>query len=325
MSVDQVTSVDAVASVDEVLPVEEVMSVDDTVCARATVALAGRPLGAGPGRHEAPMGELLGAADLVPHLDGRTVSVCVLPRGDDDRSAKIARVVASDLRDEHGLVAEVTVVHPALSARSVRQLRDAGAQVFAGDDIRTDVGPVLGRGDLVWRALHVTTGDLVVWIDGDLENFGGHVVTGLLAPLVGDPAVALTRPLSTIGARGVVAPPMERSLLARLHPAFAHLHDAIGGEFAVRREVIGSLDLEPDDAVEIGMLADIAARWGPQSIHEVDIGPRTHELRGPLERGRHVRQIIRAALGRLGGPTERGSLPLRPRIGGNEVRESLGR
>ncbi len=42
---------------------------------------------------------------------------------------------------------------------------------------------MLGKGDAMWRALTVLTGDLVCFVDADSEDFGAHFATGLLGPL----------------------------------------------------------------------------------------------------------------------------------------------
>jgi len=76
-----------------------------------------------------------------------------------------------------------------------------------------EMGPVLGKGDAMWRALSVLSGELVVFLDADSEGFSEHFVTGLLGPLVCEPGVEFVKafygaPSSTRGSpcrRGVGA------------------------------------------------------------------------------------------------------------------------
>ena len=45
-----------------------------------------------------------------------------------------------------------------------------------------ELGPVLGKGDAMWRALPVLTGEVVCFLDADSEDFGAHFACGLLGP-----------------------------------------------------------------------------------------------------------------------------------------------
>ncbi len=54
-------------------------------------------------------------------------------------------------------------------------------------------GPVLGKGDAMWRALSVLDGELVCFLDADTEGFSAHFATGLLGPLVCEPGVSFVK------------------------------------------------------------------------------------------------------------------------------------
>ncbi len=43
---------------------------------------------------------------------------------------------------------------------------------------------MLGKGDAMWRALSVLSGELICFIDADIEDFSAHFVSGLIGPLV---------------------------------------------------------------------------------------------------------------------------------------------
>lgn len=45
------------------------------------------------------------------------------------------------------------------------------------------LGPVLGKGDALWRSLSVLRGDVVCFVDADTEDFGAHFARGLIGPL----------------------------------------------------------------------------------------------------------------------------------------------
>ncbi len=56
-------------------------------------------------------------------------------------------------------------------------------------------GPVLGKGDAMWRALSALTGELVCFLDADTEGFSSHFARGLLGPLVCEPGVVVRQGL----------------------------------------------------------------------------------------------------------------------------------
>jgi len=51
--------------------------------------------------------------------------------------------------------------------------------LYAQAALMPSFGPVLGKGDAMWRSLSVLTGDVVCFLDGDTEDFGGHFARGL--------------------------------------------------------------------------------------------------------------------------------------------------
>ena len=47
-----------------------------------------------------------------------------------------------------------------------------------------EFGPVLGKGDAMWRALAAVRGELVVYLDSDTRDFSPHFAPGMLGPLL---------------------------------------------------------------------------------------------------------------------------------------------
>src|SRR4029453_8672347 len=59
----------------------------------------------------------------------------------------------------------------------------AGAEVHREEELLPEFGAVLGKGDAMWRALSVVQGDVVVYVDADSTDFGGHFVERLAEPI----------------------------------------------------------------------------------------------------------------------------------------------
>ena len=55
------------------------------------------------------------------------------------------------------------------------------------DDITRGLPPMHGKGDAMWAGLAVASGDVVAFIDADIDPFDPRFVTGLLGPLLTDP------------------------------------------------------------------------------------------------------------------------------------------
>ena len=52
---------------------------------------------------------------------------------------------------------------------------------------------VPGKGEVLWRSLLVTSGDIVCFIDADLREFSSDFVSGIVGPLLTDPACDLVK------------------------------------------------------------------------------------------------------------------------------------
>jgi glucosyl-3-phosphoglycerate synthase len=73
---------------------------------------------------------------------------------------------------------------------------------------------------------------------------------------------------------------------------------------AVRRTVLEHLNLEPGYGVEVGMLLDVAARYGPAAIAQADLGERVHRNRPLAQLAGQADEVLAAVLDRA-GPADR--------------------
>jgi glucosyl-3-phosphoglycerate synthase len=195
---------------------------------------------------------------------------------------------------------------------------EAGAVVIGREEVLPDIEPVPGKGEVLWRSLAATTGDLVVFLDSDLVDFDPGFVPALLGPLLTEPGVALVkgfyrRPLrletvelDTGGGR--VTELLVRPLLAALRPELSGIVQPLGGEYAGTRELLESVPFAAGYGVEIGLLLDTHARRGLDALAQVNLGVRKHRNRSLLQLGVMARQILAAALHRCGLPDAGGAI-----------------
>jgi glucosyl-3-phosphoglycerate synthase len=228
---------------------------------------------------------------------GLRVSVCIPARNE---AATVAGVVGPVLDAADGpdpLVDEVILVDDGSVDGTGAIAHALGARV-----VRRDHRP--GKGAAMAEALRVATGDIVVFVDADVRNFGLHFVRGLVEPLVADPSVVLVKGTyrragngGTGGGR--VTELLARPLLRRLAPELAFLRQPLAGEVAVRREALQGLVLEPGYGVEIGMLMDVARVYGAGAIAQVDLGERVHRNRPLEELAGEADEVLAAVLARV--------------------------
>ena len=249
------------------------------------------------------------AGALAALRAGRSISVC-LPARDEERTVgAIVTAVRRALTTEGGgvdLVDEVLVVDDGSVDGTAAVAAAAGARVVAGD------GTGGGKGRALQVALAESHGDLLVFLDADVENFAAHYVTGLLGPLLSDDDVALVkgyyeRPVDgDPSGGGRVTELVARPVIDLLFPHLAGIRQPLAGESAVPRSVLEKSGLDPGYGIELGLLIDVADRFGVEAVAQVDLGARIHRNR-PLAELRHeATDVLRAALVRdAGGPRPR--------------------
>jgi len=185
---------------------------------------------------------------------------------------------------EAEVVDDVLVVDAHSADGTANIARAAGATVIDQDDVLIDHGPALGKGDAMWRALHVCGGDIVCFLDGDTANPDPSHLQGLIGPLLTDPSLQLVkgafdRPLLAGGVAlpnegGRVTELMARPLLNLHEPRLAGFAQPLAGEFAGRRRLFESIPFPVGYGVEIAVLIDALRRHGLDALAECDLGQR---------------------------------------------------
>ena len=69
---------------------------------------------------------------------------------------------------------EVLVIDAASADGTAEVAGRAGARVLQEQELLPAQGPVLGKGDAMWRALAAVDSDLVCFLDADTEDFSAH-------------------------------------------------------------------------------------------------------------------------------------------------------
>ncbi|WP_053658246.1 glucosyl-3-phosphoglycerate synthase [Streptomyces sp. MMG1121] len=236
---------------------------------------------------------------------GQTISVVLPALNEEETVGDIVTVVRRDLMERVPLVDELVVVDSGSTDRTSEVAAAAGARVVHRDTILPRIPAVPGKGEVLWRSLLVTGGDIVCFVDADLKEFSADFVSGIVGPLLTDPEVALVkamydRPLgAAAGQGGRVTELMARPLLNMHWPQLAGFVQPLGGEYAARRSLLEQLPFPVGYGVELGMLVDALHLVGLDALAQVDVGVRKHRHQDGQALGRMAAAIYRTAQLRL--------------------------
>jgi glucosyl-3-phosphoglycerate synthase len=263
---------------------------------------------------------------------GARISVVIPARNEERTVANVVAALSRELVTRIPLVDELVVMDSDSADRTGEVAAHAGAAVYRTRDVAAGLGSYPGKGEALWKSLLVTTGDLLVFVDADLTQWGPHFVTGLLGPLLADEQVRLVKGFyarvrtesdgSTSTEGGRVTELVARPLISLWWPELAAVVQPLAGEWAARRSLMESLPIPVGYGVELATLMDTAARHGLDALAQVDLGTRAHrhqanhdlalmaaellavaERRRPaaarLEPGSVLRQFVRAENGEV--------------------------
>ena len=244
------------------------------------------------------------AASLVERKGGDRISVCLPARNEEATVGEIVSRIREQLVERVPLVDELIVIDDHSNDATAAHAEAAGATVVDAASVLPEMAGGPGKGRALWRSLHVSGGDIVVWCDTDVTNFGTQFVVGLLGPLLTEPGLVYVkgfyqRPLGTGGnGGGRVTELVARPLLSLLHPALTSVAQPLSGEYAGRRVALEQVPFVCGYGVEIGLLIDLAARFGVEAMAQVDLGTRRHRNRPLRDLGPQAMTIMQVALRR---------------------------
>lgn len=251
---------------------------------------------------------------------GTSISVVIPARNERASVGAVVAGIRSALMTEQPLVDELVVIDSLSSDGTAEAARAAGAVVASVADIRPDLGVRAGKGEALWKSLFVTSGELLVFVDADLTEWGPHFVTGLLGPLLADPDVQLVKgfydrlldvaPGTRSSEGGRVTELVARPLLATRWPQLAAVVQPLAGEWAIRRSLFSGLPVPVGYGVELATLLDTWRRHGLGAIAQVDLGARGHRHQSVHDLGAMAVELLQVADRRSGLGAAAGSVEL---------------
>ena len=242
----------------------------------------------------------LGSA--VAAKGNRTVSVCIPCRNEAGTIGELVGKVLPLLAGPNPLVDELVVLDDRSQDGTGHVARQAGARVVHIDEVHALYGRGSGKGNALWATLAASSGDFVVWCDGDVTSFEASWVTRLVMPLLLENTMTLVkgtyaRPTDN-GGGGRTTELVARPLISLFFPELAGLQQPLSGEYAVRREHIEQLPIVEGWGAEIAMLIDVAASLGAAAIGQVDLGTRLHRHQDLHSLSRQAAEVMATVLAR---------------------------
>jgi glucosyl-3-phosphoglycerate synthase len=227
------------------------------------------------------------------------ISVCLPARNEAGTIGPIVRAVRAS-----AMVDEVVVVDDGSTDDTAQVATDAGARVVAERDILPETGPGAGKGNVLWKALAASSGDIVCYVDADLRKFEVEYVERLCRPLIEHENMMFVKAFYTRSFEGAptgggrVTELVARPLLSLLFPKLTDIVQPLGGEYAARRSALEVLPFVEGWGVELGLLIDVVERFGTDAVAQVDLGTREHRNRPLDELAPQAREVMATALQR---------------------------
>lgn len=257
-------------------------------------------------------------ARLVEAKQDTTISVCLPARDEEDTVGHIVDLIQRELVERRPLVDEILVIDDRSVDGTAKRAKDAGARVVSTEEILPAFDDLGGKGDALWRSVFAAEGDVIVWCDADIRNFGARFVLGLVGPLLTRSDVGFVkgyydRPLDgRHGEGGRVTELVARPLVSLLFPHLSTIVQPLAGEYAGRREILEQLPFATGYGVDLALLIDISTRFGMDAIAQVDLGTRIHRNRSLDELSPQAMAIMQTVLARAGVALPHG--PARPLV-----------
>ncbi len=216
-----------------------------------------------------------------------TISLCFPTLNEEQTIAKEIIIMKSELMMRYPLLDEIVVIDSGSEDQTVDIALEYGADVYSADDILPDLEKYKGKGENLWKALYVTRGDILIYLDADIKNIHHRFVYALLGPLIlnrevkyvkafYDRPLTIDRKIKRPTGGGRVTELVVRPLFSLFFPELTQILQPLSGEYAGYRELLDKIPFPIGYGVETSMILDIYDKWGLDVIAQVDIEKRVH-------------------------------------------------
>jgi len=238
------------------------------------------------------------------------ISLCFPTLNEERTIAKEIIIMKSELMIRYPLLDEIVVIDSGSTDQTCNIARSYDINVYEANNILPHLPKFKGKGENLWKALHVTRGDIIIYIDADIKNIHHRFAYGLLGPLLLTDKIRFAkafydRPIAVGDNKwrptggGRVTELVTRPLFALFMPHLTQILQPLSGEYAGYRSIFESIPFQIGYGVETGMLMDIYETWGLDVMAQVDLDRRVHKNQDTKALGRMAFVIIKTFLRRI--------------------------
>ena len=238
------------------------------------------------------------------------ISLCLPTLNEEKTIAKEIVIMKSELMTRHPLLDEIVVIDSGSTDKTCDIAAAYGADVYDASRILPHLPAYRGKGENLWKALYITKGDIIVYLDADIKNIHHRFVYGLIGPLLMhdhlkytkafyDRPIAIGRDEIRATGGGRVTELVIRPLFSIFFPELTQIIQPLSGEYAGYREIFEKVPFPIGYGVETSIILDIYERWGLDVIAQVDLERRIHRNQDTKALGRMAFVILKTFLSRL--------------------------
>jgi len=238
-----------------------------------------------------------------------TISLCLPTLNEERTIAKEIIIMKSELMTRYPLIDELVVIDSGSTDNTTEIAKSFGADVHDANDILPCLEKFKGKGENLWKALYITRGDIIIYLDADIKNIHHRFAYGLIGPLLLHDHIKYAkafydRPIS-IGKNkirptggGRVTELVIRPLFSLFFPELTQIIQPLSGEYAGFREIFEKIPFPIGYGIETSMILDIYERWGLDVIAQVDLDRRIHRNQDTKALGRMSFAILKTFINR---------------------------
>ena len=241
---------------------------------------------------------------------GLKISLCLPTLNEEKTIAKEIVIMKSELMTRYPLLDEIIVIDSGSEDRTVDIAAEFGAEVYAADNILPGLEKYRGKGENLWKALYVTRGDIIVYLDADIKNIHHRFAYGLIGPLLTNDTIKYSkgfydRPIATgkneirPTGGGRVTELVIRPLFSLFFPELTQILQPLSGEYAGFRELFEKVPFPIGYGIETSLIMDICENWSLDVIAQVDLEKRVHRNQDTRALGKMAFVIMETFLKRL--------------------------
>ena len=237
------------------------------------------------------------------------ISLCLPTLNEEKTIAKEIIIMKSELMMRYPLVDELIVIDSGSTDRTVEIAASFGADVYIANEILPQLDQFRGKGENLWKALYISKGDIIVYIDADIKNIHHRFGYGLIGPLLiydhikyskafYDRPIAIGKNKIRPTGGGRVTELVIRPLFSLFFPELTQIIQPLSGEYAGFREILEKIPFPIGYGVETSMILDIYQKWGLEVIAQVDLERRIHRNQDTKALGRMSFAILKTFINR---------------------------